>query len=57
MFGTAAKKEKLEDSPGPGSYEPREDLVHARVPDVLIAGTEERHSYIDKSGSTKPGPG
>lgn len=57
MFGTATKSEKIEDSPGPGNYEPRINTVHPKSYEAMIVGSEPRHSYISKAAAELPGPG
>lgn len=52
VFGSETKKEKINDSPGPGNYEPRMDKVRPRVPEVVMDGSQERHSYINKNAAT-----
>ena len=57
MFGTATKKDKVEDSPGPGNYEPKFSKIQTRSREAMIIQTnaDDRHSYI--KGGKSPGPG
>lgn len=55
IFGTATKKERIDESPGPGNYEPHYNKVLTRAPEALILGPKDRQSYI-RAGD-EPGPG
>ena len=47
----------MEDSPGPGNYEPMFSKIQSRSRQAMIigSGAEDRHSYIKSAKS--PGPG
>ena len=49
--------EKLEDTPGPGSYEPQKDKVLPRAFEATMEGEAVRHGYISKGVGELPGPG
>ena len=53
----STNKVKLEDSPGPGNYEPLFSKVSTKMKtrDVVILSSKDRHSYIASVKS--PGPG
>jgi len=57
VFGTATKKEKIEDSPGPGNYEPLHSKIKTKSYEALILTNEKRHGYINEHSALSPGPG
>ena len=59
MFGSSSKKEVIQDTPGPGNYEPKYSVEKPRPYEAYIQGGEgdQRHGYIPGHAAEMPGPG